>query len=189
MTQNCGKRPPPFTPLQWVKSTCWLWRSKTEQRSIQHKAIILDYNMHTVSIQSCFGMVFLRKGQQLVVKKWCWWGSYAQILLHLHSAQRRRWGQHISIPEAQKDHSRWYLILNLVKNKKNQNSEKLKSSNPEALQCWKCITHPPLDKKGEGGSIEPRRRFKNKKASFHGNTAVEIETWCNTQTSHQRPWC
>lgn len=70
-----------------------------------------------------------------------------------------------------------------------KNSEKLKSSNPEALQCWECITHPPLDKKGEGGSIQPRRRSKNKKASFHENTAVEIETWCNMQTSHQRPWC
>lgn len=50
---------------------------------------------------------------------------------------------------------RRYLILKLVK-KEQKNFEKHKSSNPEALQCWKCITHPPLDKKREGGSSQDR---------------------------------
>lgn len=40
--------------------------------------------------------------------------------------------------------------------KRTKNFEKHKSSNPEALQCWKCITHPPLDKKREGGSSQDR---------------------------------
>lgn len=66
-----------------------------------------------------------------------------------------------------------FRILTLMYGRGIHSSKNFNCCNPAALQrVLKSITHPPLDKKGKGGSMQPGKRSNHQKTAF-----MEILQW------------